>query len=81
MIRCLKSARCRTFLLYTTSLINSHAKKSNGVKSGDLGGQAVGPSGYNTSRADKRVAKLQYRLECSICRATTAAHIEVFGRA
>ena len=43
MIRCLKSARPRTFLLYTTSLINSHTKKSNGVKSGDLGGQAVGP--------------------------------------
>ena len=43
MIRCLKSARSRTFLLYTTSLINPHAKKSNGFKSGDLGGQAVGP--------------------------------------
>ena len=43
MIRCLKSATSRTFLLYTTSLINPHAKKSNGVKSGDLGGQAVGP--------------------------------------
>jgi len=42
MIRCLKSARSPTFLLYTTSLINPHAKKSNGVKSGDLGGQAVG---------------------------------------
>jgi hypothetical protein len=43
MICCLKSATSRTFLLYTTSLINLHAKKSNGVKSGDLGGQAVGP--------------------------------------
>jgi len=43
MIRCLKSATSQTFLLYTTSLINPHAKKSNGVKSGDLGGQAVGP--------------------------------------
>jgi len=43
-IRCLKSATSRTFLLYTTSLINPHPKKkSNGVKSGDLGGQAVGP--------------------------------------
>jgi hypothetical protein len=28
MIRCLKSARSRTFLLYTTSLINPHVKKS-----------------------------------------------------
>jgi hypothetical protein len=27
MIRCLKSARSRNFLLYTTSLINPHAKK------------------------------------------------------
>ena len=44
MICCLKSARSRTFLLYTTSLIKPHAQKSNGVKSGDLGGQAVGPS-------------------------------------
>ena len=43
MIRCIKSVRSRSFLLYTTSLINPHAKKSNGVKSGDLGGQAVGP--------------------------------------
>jgi len=57
MIRCLKSARSRTFLLYTTSLINPHAKKYNGVKSGDLGGQAVGPSAYNTSHADKHVAR------------------------
>jgi len=57
MIPCLKSARSRTILLYTTSLINSHAKKSNGVKSGDLGGQAVGPSAYNTSHADKHVAR------------------------
>jgi len=43
MISCLKSARSRTFLLHRASLINPHAKKSNGVKSGDLGGQAVGP--------------------------------------
>jgi len=58
MIRCLKSARSRTFLRYTTSLINPHAKKkSNGDKSGDLGGQAVGPSAYNTSHADKHVAR------------------------
>jgi len=57
MIRCLKSARSRTFLLYTTSLINPHAKKSNGIKSGDLGGQGVGPSAYNTSHADKHVAR------------------------
>ena len=56
-IRCLKSARSRTFLLYTTSLINPHVKKSNGVKSGDLGGQVVGPSAYNISHAAKHVAR------------------------
>ena len=56
-IRCLKSARSRTFLLYTTSLINSHSKKSNGVTSGDLGGQTGGPSACNSSRADKLVAR------------------------
>ena len=43
LVCCLKSARTRTFLLYTTSLINPMQKKSNGVKSGDLGGHAVGP--------------------------------------
>ena len=32
-------------------------KKSNGVKSGDLGGQAVGPSAYKTSHAHKHVAR------------------------
>ena len=32
-------------------------RKSNGVKSGDLGGQAVGPSAYSTSHADKHVAR------------------------
>jgi len=53
----LKSARSRTFLLYTTSLINPHAKKSNGVKSGDLGGQAVGSSACNSSHADRHVAR------------------------
>ena len=57
MIRCLKSARSRTFLLYTTSLIIPHAKKPNGVKTGDLGGQAVGPSAYNTAHADKHVVR------------------------
>ena len=57
MIRCLKSARSRTFLLYTTSLINPHTKKANGVKSGDLGDQTVGPSAYNTSHAAKHVAR------------------------
>jgi hypothetical protein len=75
MIRCLKSARSRTFLLYTTSLINPHAKKSSGVKSGDLGVQAVGPCHMliNTWQ------KLENRLD--ICRATTGAHIEVYWRA
>jgi len=57
MIRCLKSASSRTFLLYKTSLINPHAKKSNVVKSGDLEGQAVGPSAYSTTHADKHVAR------------------------
>jgi len=57
MIRYLKSARSQTFLLYTTSLINPHAKKSNGVKSRDLVGQAVGPSAYNTLHATKHVAR------------------------
>ena len=57
MIHCLKSARSRTFLLYKMSLINPHAKKSNGVKSGDLEGQAVGPSACNSSHADKHVAR------------------------
>ena len=33
-------------------------KKSNGVKSGDLGGQAVGPSAYSASHADKHVARV-----------------------
>ena len=72
-------------------------KKSNGVKSGDLGGQAVGPSPYNTSHADKHVTRawisfrVQYlsshadkhvaRYRLDICRATTGAHIEVYGRA
>jgi hypothetical protein len=74
MIRCLKKARSRTFLLYTTSLINPHAKRSNGVKSGDLGGQAVGPPLLISTWQE-----LEYRLD--ICRATTGAHIEVYGRA
>jgi len=34
-----------------------NAKTSDGVKSGDLGGQAVGPSAYNTSHDDKNVAR------------------------
>jgi hypothetical protein len=75
MIRCLKSARSRTFLLYTTSLINPNQKKSSGVKSADLGGQAVGPRHMliNTWQ------KLENRLD--ICRVTTGAHVEVYGRA
>ena len=74
MIRCLKSARSRTILLYTTSLIKPDAKNSKGVKSGDLGGQAVGPPLLiNTWQ------ELEYCLD--ICRATTGAHIEVYGRA
>ena len=92
MIHCLKSARSWTFLLYTTSLINPHAKKSIGVKSGDLGGQAVGPP-FPTQRPGKVSSRnlitphmlintwqeLEYRL--GICLATTGAHIEVYGRA
>jgi len=57
MVHCLKSARSRTFLLYTMPLINPHAKKSNVVKSRDLGCQAVEPSTYNTSHADKHVVR------------------------
>ena len=49
-------------------------KKSNGVKSGDLGGQAVGPP-----LLINRWQELEYRLD--ICRATTGAYIEVYGRA
>ena len=60
------------------SLINPHAKKSNGVKSGDLGSQAVGPSAYNTHMLIKTWQELEYHLD--ICRATTGAHIEVYGR-
>jgi hypothetical protein len=56
MIRCLKSATSRTFLLYTMSLINPHGKKSNGVKSRDLEGQAVGPP-LPTQRPGKVSAK------------------------
>ena len=80
MIRCIKSARSRTFLLYTTSLINPREKKFNGVKSGDLGGQVVGPSAYTPHMLINTWQELEYRLECSICRATTGAHIEVYGR-
>ena len=74
MIRCIRSARSRIFLLYTTSLINPHAKKSNGVKSGDQGGQAVGPP-----LLINMWQELEYRLDIS--RATTCVHIEVYGRA
>jgi len=63
MIRCIKSARSQTFLLYTTSLINPHAKRSHGVKSRYLGGQAVGPSAYNTLRAAKHVARAWISVE------------------
>ena len=56
IIRCLKSATSRTFLLYTASLINPHAKKCNGVKSGDLGDQAVG-SPLPTQRPGKVSSK------------------------
>ena len=53
-------------------------KKSNGVKSGDLGGQlqlqlVTAHMLINTWQ------ELEYRLD--IRRATTAAHIEVYGRA
>jgi hypothetical protein len=52
VIRCLKSARSRNFLLYRTSLINPHSKMSNGVKSGDLGGP-----GSRTSSSDPTAGK------------------------
>ena len=73
MIRCLKSARSRTFLLYTTYLINPHATNSNGVKCGDLGGQAVEPPLLMNTWQE-----LEYHLD--ICPATTGAHTEVYGR-
>jgi len=47
---------------------------SNGVKSGDLGGQAVGPP-----LLINMWQELEYRLDIS--RATTCVHIEVYGRA
>jgi hypothetical protein len=50
-------------------------KKSNGVKSGDVGGQAVGPLHMLINIWQE----LEYRVD--ICRATTGAHIEVYGRA
>jgi hypothetical protein len=62
------------FFLYTTSLINPHAKISYGVKSGDLGGQAVGaPLLIRTWQ------ELEYTLD--IYRGATGAHIEVYRRA
>jgi len=68
---CLKSARSRTFLLYTTSLINPHAKKSNGVIEAV---ELITPHMLiNTWQ------ELEYFLD--ICRATTGAHIEVYGHA
>ena len=76
MIRCIKSARSRTFLLHKTSLIKPHAKKSNGVKSGDLGGQAVGPQLVTAHVLINTWQELEYHLD--ICRATTAAHTEVY---
>jgi len=80
MIRCLKSARSWTFLLYTTSLINPHAKKSNGVKSGDLGGQAVGPPAYKTSHVAKHVARawMSFRYLSSYNRWSVQTCIKIF---
>ena len=71
MIRCLKSARSRTFLLYTTSLINPHADlRQRIIEAVEL----ITPHMLiNTWQ------ELEYRLD--ICQATTGAHIEVYGRA
>ena len=71
MIRCLKSARSRTVLLYTTSLIKSHADlRQRIIEAVEL----ITPHMLiNTWQ------ELEYRLD--ICRATTGAHIEVYGRA
>jgi hypothetical protein len=77
IIHCVKSARSRTFLLYPKSLINPHAKKSSGVKSRDLGGQAVGPP--LPYMLINMWQELEYRLD--ICRVTAGAHIEVYWRA
>ena len=80
MIRCLKSARSRTFLLYTTSLINTHAKKSNGVKSGDLGGQAVGSplSTERRGRFSPRNVLISVELQQVPTLKCTAVHKKLF---
>jgi len=71
MIRCLKSARSRTFLLYATSLINSHADfRQRIIEAVEL----ITPHMLINTWRD-----LECRLD--ICRATTVAHIEVYGRA
>jgi hypothetical protein len=73
MIRCLKKSQNSNLSPVYNVLNKPHAKKSNGVKSGDLGGQAVGPSPLMNTWQE-----LEYRLD--ICQATTGAHIEVYGR-
>jgi len=66
MIRCLKSARSPTFLLYTTSLINPHVKKSNGAI------EAVGL--ITPHMLINTWQELEYRLD--ICRPTKGATLK-----
>jgi len=71
MIRCLKSARSQDFSPVHNILNKSPCKKSNGViESVEL---ITHHLLINTWQ------ELEYRLY--ICRATTGAHIEVYGRA
>ena len=69
MIHCLKSARSRTFLLYTTSLINPHADlRQRIIEAVEL---------ITLHMLINTWQELEYRLD--IYRATTGAHIEVYG--
>ena len=71
MIRCLKSARSRTSLLYTKSLINPYA---------DLRQRIIAAVDLITPHMPINTwQELEYRLD--ICRATIGAQIEVYGRA
>ena len=71
MIPCLRSARSRTFLLYTTSLINPHADLRQHI--------IVAVELITLHMLINKWQELEYRLD--ICRATTGAHIAVYGRA
>jgi len=68
MIFCLKSARSRTLLLYTASLINPHADLRQRII------EAVEP--LTPHMLINTWHELEYRLD--VCRAKTGAHIEVY---